>query len=83
MELAERLPDFQQRFRDPGVAGPRPAGVKWPVLGHFPLRPRLSRLNRSHPMKHDTFVLDFQNDPVAILAAFEPYYRTTILSRGT
>jgi len=43
----------------------------------------LSRLNRAHPKKHDTFVLDFQNDPNAIKAAFEPYYRTTILSQET
>jgi type I restriction enzyme R subunit len=43
----------------------------------------LSRLNRAHPKKHDTFVLDFRNDVDAILAAFEPYYRTTILSQAT
>ncbi len=43
----------------------------------------LSRLNRSHPRKHDTFVLDFMNDSETILAAFEPYYRTTILSEET
>ena len=43
----------------------------------------LSRLNRAHPKKHDTFVLDFQNDPDSIKTAFEPYYRTTILSQET
>ena len=43
----------------------------------------LSRLNRAHPKKHDTFVLDFQNDAETIRAAFEPYYRTTILSDET
>jgi type I restriction enzyme, R subunit len=43
----------------------------------------LSRLNRSHPKKHDTFVLDFQNDSDTIQKAFEPYYRTTILSEET
>jgi len=43
----------------------------------------LSRLNRSHPKKHDTFVLDFQNDSETIQAAFQPYYRTTILSEET
>jgi len=43
----------------------------------------LSRLNRAHPHKHDTFVLDFQNDADTIRAAFEPYYRTTILSAET
>ncbi|MBE2232468.1 MAG: type I restriction endonuclease subunit R [Anaerolinea sp.] len=43
----------------------------------------LSRLNRAHPQKHDTFVLDFMNDADMIQAAFEPYYRTTILSEET
>jgi len=43
----------------------------------------LSRLNRAHPKKHDTFVLDFMNDPETIQKAFEPYYRTTILSDET
>ena len=32
----------------------------------------LSRLNRAHPQKHDTFVLDFMNDAETIRAAFEP-----------
>ena len=40
----------------------------------------LSRLNRAHPKKHDVFVLDFMNDADTIRTAFEPYYRTTILS---
>jgi type I restriction enzyme, R subunit len=43
----------------------------------------LSRLNRAHPQKHDTFVLDFMNDADTIEKAFEPYYRTTILSEET
>jgi type I restriction enzyme R subunit len=43
----------------------------------------LSRLNRAHPKKHDTFVLDFMNDADTIRAAFEGYYRTTILSDET
>src|SRR5262245_9205005 len=43
----------------------------------------LSRLNRAHPKKHDTFVLDFMNDAQTIQAAFAPYYRTTILSDET
>ncbi len=43
----------------------------------------LSRLNRAHPKKHDVFVLDFMNDTETIRAAFEPYYRTTILSDET
>lgn len=43
----------------------------------------LSRLNRSHPQKHDTFVLDFANKTETIEAAFSKYYRTTILSNET
>src|SRR5205814_731178 len=43
----------------------------------------LSRLNRAHPKKHDTFVLDSMNDADTIQAAFADYYRTTILSGET
>jgi type I restriction enzyme, R subunit len=43
----------------------------------------LSRLNRAHPKKHDVFVLDFMNDADAIEAAFNDYYRTTILAEET
>jgi type I restriction enzyme, R subunit len=43
----------------------------------------LSRLNRAHPKKHDTFVLDFMNDTATIQASFETFYRTTILSDST
>ena len=34
----------------------------------------LSRLNRIHPLKEDTFVLDFVNDRDEIRAAFKTYY---------
>jgi type I restriction enzyme, R subunit len=34
----------------------------------------LSRINRIHPLKEDTFVLDFANDRDEIRAAFKPYY---------
>ena len=40
----------------------------------------LSRLNRCHPKKKDTFVLDFSNDVGVIQYAFQRYYKTTILS---
>ena len=43
----------------------------------------LSRLNRCHPKKHDTFVLDFANKPEDMEKAFSRYYRTTILSGET
>jgi type I restriction enzyme, R subunit len=38
----------------------------------------LSRLNRTHPDKSDTFVLDFRNTVEDIPKAFEPWYETTI-----
>ncbi len=38
----------------------------------------LSRLNRIHPNKTDTFVLDFRNETEDIVKAFEPYYGRTV-----
>jgi type I restriction enzyme R subunit len=38
----------------------------------------LSRLNRTHPDKDGTFVLDFVNDADEIAEAFEPYYGMTV-----
>jgi type I restriction enzyme R subunit len=43
----------------------------------------LSRLNRTHPEKKGTLVLDFANEADEIKAAFEPYYETTLLSEAT
>lgn len=43
----------------------------------------LSRLNRAHPQKFDTFVLDFANKTDDIEKSFSRYYRTTILSGET
>jgi len=43
----------------------------------------LSRLNRSHHKKYDTFVLDFANKTSVIEESFSSYYRTTILSGET
>lgn len=43
----------------------------------------LSRLNRAHPQKTDTFILDFCNDAETIQAAFADYYRATMLSAET
>jgi len=37
----------------------------------------LSRLNRTHTGKEDTFVLDFYNEREEILRAFQDYYETT------
>jgi type I restriction enzyme R subunit len=38
----------------------------------------LSRLNRIHDEKSDTFVLDFRNDADEITKAFKPWYETTV-----
>ena len=43
----------------------------------------LSRLNRTHPEKNGTMVLDFANEADEIKAAFEPYYEATLLSERT
>ena len=43
----------------------------------------LSRLNRSHPLKKDTFVLDFVNTAEEIEEAFQPYFESTILGEAT
>ena len=39
----------------------------------------LSRLNRTHPLKDDTFVLDFVNDPAEIQEAFRQYYEGAVM----
>ena len=43
----------------------------------------LSRLNRAHPKKSDTFVLDFMNSTEVIQESFADYYQTTVLSDET
>jgi type I restriction enzyme, R subunit len=53
------------------------------VLSDIKAVQTLSRLNRAHPEKHDTFILDFVNDADTMEKAFEKYYRTTILSKET
>lgn len=39
----------------------------------------ISRLNRTHPDKDDTFVIDFVNTKEEILEAFQPFYTETSL----
>lgn len=43
----------------------------------------LSRLNRCHPKKKDTFILDFANDPKDIKESFQRYYKMTTLAGET
>lgn len=39
----------------------------------------LSRLNRIHPLKNETFVLDFVNDPEEIQLAFSQYHEGAVM----
>ena len=41
----------------------------------------LSRLNRTHPDKQDTFIIDFVNTTEDILEAFQPFYQETSLAQ--
>lgn len=43
----------------------------------------LSRLNRMHAGKEDTFILDFVNDTEIILESFQPYYELTTIENNT
>jgi type I restriction enzyme R subunit len=53
------------------------------MLGGIQAVQTLSRLNRSHPGKDTTYILDFVNEPEAILEAFQTYYETAQLSATT
>ena len=48
-------------------------------LGGIQAVQTLSRLNRAHPGKDTTYVVDFVNDPEDILAAFRQYHTTAEL----
>ena len=43
----------------------------------------LSRLNRTHAGKEDTFILDFANDRETIIESFQPYYELTTMTETT
>ncbi len=43
----------------------------------------LSRLNRAYPGKDTTYVVDFVNEPLDVLAAFKVYYETATLETTT
>lgn len=53
------------------------------MLGGIQAVQTLSRLNRAHPGKDTTYILDFVNDPAQVLAAFQTYYQTAELSAPT
>ena len=53
------------------------------VLGGIQAVQTLSRLNRCHPDKKDTRVVDFVNERDTIYAAFKPYYDLTEIDEAT
>jgi type I restriction enzyme R subunit len=53
------------------------------LLGGIQAVQTLSRLNRAHPGKDTTYILDFVNDAAEILKAFKTYYATAELEAAT
>lgn len=53
------------------------------MLGGIQAVQTLSRLNRAHPGKDTTYILDFVNDSADILKAFKTYYETAELEAAT
>ena len=53
------------------------------MLGGIQAVQTLSRLNRAHPGKDTTYILDFVNDAGEILKAFKTYYATAELEAAT
>ena len=95
----ERIPETQtaRTFRRPEyrfmvVAEKFQTGFDEPLLHTMYVDKRLnglnavqtlSRLNRIHPLKNETMVLDFVNNADEIQKAFESYYEKTLLSEET
>jgi type I restriction enzyme R subunit len=53
------------------------------MLGGIQAVQTLSRLNRAHPGKDTTYILDFVNEPEEVLKAFRTYYDTAELESVT
>ncbi|WP_063533642.1 DEAD/DEAH box helicase family protein [Burkholderia sp. MSMB1589WGS] len=53
------------------------------MLGGIQAVQTLSRLNRAHPGKDTTYILDFVNDAAEVLKAFKTYYETAELEATT
>jgi type I restriction enzyme R subunit len=89
--------DIREAFAKPGyhlllVANKFQTGFDQPLLcgmyvdkmlGGIQAVQTLSRLNRAHPGKDTTYVLDFVNDAGEILKAFKTYYETAELDAAT
>lgn len=65
---------YQTGFDQPKLAA---MYVDKPLTGLAAVQ-TLSRLNRTHPQKDQTFVLDFHNEADDIRTAFEPWYGETV-----
>lgn len=89
--------DIREAFKSPAyhlllVANKFQTGFDQPLLcgmyvdkrlGGIQAVQTLSRLNRSHPGKDTTYILDFVNEAEDILAAFKTYYETAQLEAST
>ncbi|HKO95090.1 MAG TPA: DEAD/DEAH box helicase family protein, partial [Polyangiaceae bacterium] len=89
--------DIRDAFAEPGyhlllVANKFQTGFDQPLLcgmyvdkllGGIQAVQTLSRLNRAHPGKDTTYILDFVNDSADILKAFKTYYETAELEATT
>ena len=89
--------DIREVFKDPDfhlllVANKFQTGFDQPLLcgmyvdkmlGGIQAVQTLSRLNRAHPGKDTTYVLDFVNEPAEVLKAFKTYYETAELEAVT
>jgi type I restriction enzyme R subunit len=89
--------DIREAFTDPGhhlllVANKFQTGFDQPLLCGMYVDKRLagvqavqtlSRLNRAHPGKDTTYVVDFVNSAEEVLAAFKTYYETAQLEATT
>ncbi|SFN61839.1 type I restriction enzyme, R subunit [Formivibrio citricus] len=53
------------------------------MLGGIQAVQTLSRLNRAHPGKDTTYILDFVNEPAEVLKAFKTYHETAELEATT
>lgn len=91
-EIEKRFRDENEMYRFLVVADKFQTGYDEPllhtmyvdkVLTDIKAVQTLSRLNRAHPQKDDTFILDFVNDPEAIREAFEQYHKCTMLEGET
>lgn len=89
--------DIREMFKEPSyhlllVANKFQTGFDQPLLcgmyvdkmlGGIQAVQTLSRLNRAHPGKDTTYILDFVNEPAEILKAFKTYFDTAELEAVT